>query len=559
MRASARCTAICYADCCSVSTRQQPLRLAKHVVATWSHAARELPACKAWWLFGAVVAQAHPNRVDPGLFSIPEFVRSARVNKRTEEVLVIRKAVCKALILSLALSVAGVAVMGCSDGGGDSTTEGGRKVGSVGLRLVVAPGVTVNTVNWTIQGPGGTFTGTFDVSGPGTTFTKKIDNIPAGTGYTVKLDAVASDGSIGHGEVSNVTVIARQATGVTITLRFRPPTATTGSVIVNGTTNVCPTIAANVALPLSIPVGGTSQITGTATDYDSAPSALTYAWTVSPAGIGTLSSTTIANPVFTASATGTATLTLVVSDGDTACDDTLAATVTVTAATGGTGGTGGTAGQGTGGTSSGTGGTTEGTGGVSGGTGGTTEGTGGTTEGTGGVSGGTGGTTEGTGGVSGGTGGTTEGTGGTSGGTGGTSGGDACLTCELADHDGSTGCPDAYALGDTLAGNAAAGPAQGTPKSQLFHAIIDCFHSTHCATNATSDCLCGIGANASTCFQAASVDALSGPCKNEIAAGAETTIPSDINSRFYNDTLAIGAATGLSENCDQFVCVDECL
>jgi hypothetical protein len=55
------------------------------------------------------------------------------------------------------------------------------------------------------------------------------------------------------------------------------------------------------------------------------------------------------------------------------------------------------------------------------------------------------------------------------------------------------------------------------------------------------------------------VDVLSGPCKNEIAAGAETTIPSDINSRFYNDTLAIGAATGLSENCDQFVCVDECL
>jgi hypothetical protein len=100
----------------------------------------------------------------------------------------------------------------------------------------------------------------------------------------------------------------------------------TGSVQINGQLNVCPVIDAAGASPGEVTLGGKIQLTGSAHDADSGPAALGYAWSATS---GFFDNAKAASPVFTCSAPGPATLTLVVSDGDpsAACADTASLTV----------------------------------------------------------------------------------------------------------------------------------------------------------------------------------------------------------------------------------------
>jgi hypothetical protein len=52
---------------------------------------------------------------------------------------------------------------------------------------------------------------------------------------------------------------------------------------------------------------------------------------------------------------------------------------------------------------------------------------------------------------------------------------------------------------------------------------------------------------------------MTGDCRDIMAAGAESNVPSTINVAYHNLTYALGAALRLIETCDQNFCTPECL
>ncbi|HEY0467970.1 MAG TPA: hypothetical protein VGC79_27410, partial [Polyangiaceae bacterium] len=157
-----------------------------------------------------------------------------------------------------------------------------------------------------------------------------IGGIPVGTGYTITINGTTTDTSTTCGGSGTFNVQARTTVPVTVALTCHEAPRT-GSVMVSGVLNVCPTLDALSANPSEVAVGGTVALTATAHDSDAAPSALSFGWTTSA---GTLSSASAQNPTFTCTTAGPATLTLSVSDGDPAasCADTQTVQVTCSVA-----------------------------------------------------------------------------------------------------------------------------------------------------------------------------------------------------------------------------------
>src|SRR5690349_11833271 len=88
-----------------------------------------------------------------------------------------------ALLLALG---AGAQLTGCASEADESPSA--DSVGSLGVRLEVAPGITLLEVSYSITGNGFTKTGSIDV-GDSPTITGTIGGIPAGSGYTIALSA----------------------------------------------------------------------------------------------------------------------------------------------------------------------------------------------------------------------------------------------------------------------------------------------------------------------------------------------------------------------------------
>jgi hypothetical protein len=121
----------------------------------------------------------------------------------------------------------------------------------------------------------------------------------------------------------------------------------------------------------------------------------------------------------------------------------------------------------------------------------------------------------------------------------------ACLTC----CQGKTACKLLLQNTpcETLAGNAAAGPAAGTAKSTLCLNLLNKELSTKCGAvgvNGATDCYCG----------AASVDCFSFPgdsnglAKPEEEAALESTNPPSIEGVFSSNTLGGGRANALYQS-----------
>lgn len=230
---------------------------------------------------------------------------------------------------TLAVACCGFAsTLGCSGSGDEASapTSGSQEsVGKLGLALQLASGAIINSASYTITGPAGfTKTGTIDLSSA-TKLTATIGGLPAGTGYTITLSATTTNGTTTCGGSAGFSVVAHQTASVNVPMACREA-ARTGSVMVAGQLNLCPTIDGIGTNPAEVQVGGSLAVSATAHDSDAAPAALTYAWTASS---GTVSSASAQNPTFTCTAVGPATLTLKVSDGDPAatCADTLTAVV----------------------------------------------------------------------------------------------------------------------------------------------------------------------------------------------------------------------------------------
>jgi hypothetical protein len=197
--------------------------------------------------------------------------------------------------------------------------------GSVEIALQ-AGGATINTVNYMITGPASfSQNGTIDVS-HSSTLSAVLGPFAAGGPYTITLTGTSTDGSESCAGSANFTVTAGQTIQVTVPVDCHQAPHT-GSVLVNGVLNVCPVIDGVSATPNEVFVGGSVSLSATAHDADNGPSPLTVAWT---ATAGTFTDASSPSTRFVCTTAGTATLTLTVSDGDSAAGCPATSTVTVT-------------------------------------------------------------------------------------------------------------------------------------------------------------------------------------------------------------------------------------
>ena len=239
------------------------------------------------------------------------------------------RTVSRASLLAVLSAGAYAAATGCSGSSpaesSPTSAENGDQTGTIGLALQTG-GITINSFSYVIKGPGGyAKTGTINVS-QSTTIAALIGGIPAASGFTITLTGTATDGTtqcLGSATF-NVTAGATSTVNVNVDCH---QAQTTGSVLVNGNINVCPSIQGVSASPSTVLAGSTVALSGSAVDPDNGPSPLTYKWTATS---GTFSSATAQNPTFTCTAAGQATITLTVSDGDpsAACAATQSVTVT---------------------------------------------------------------------------------------------------------------------------------------------------------------------------------------------------------------------------------------
>jgi arylsulfatase B len=229
------------------------------------------------------------------------------------------------------LSLGSVALLeGCSSA---SPSEADEQRGSVGVHLDVAPGVTLDSVTYSITGNGFSKTGSIDVRGA-PEISGTIGGIPAGTGYTITLTATATNGATFRGSAT-FSVTAGGTSSVTIHLRGSTP-GKNGNVQVNGTFNVAPVIDELTVTPLSVYVGSSITLESAASDPDAAPSPLTYYWSTTG---GIIDDPTAPEATLTSDTPGTFTVKLTVSDGESTA--TTSSTVSFVRPESGGGGAGG--------------------------------------------------------------------------------------------------------------------------------------------------------------------------------------------------------------------------
>ena len=220
-------------------------------------------------------------------------------------------------------------VTGC---GSEPTGASGGPVadenaGSLGLALTMPGGAVLNSVAYTVTGPGGyASTGTVNVSNSSTI--SSLLPLPAGGPYTVSLSGTSLDNSTTCNGSGQTSITAGQTKTLPIHMTCKEA-GRTGSALITGSLNLCPVVDGISASPSEVLVGGTVTLSGTAHDSDAAPAALSYQWSASS---GSLSSATAANPTFKCTEPGDATITLAVSDGDATpgCAASQTATVTCT-------------------------------------------------------------------------------------------------------------------------------------------------------------------------------------------------------------------------------------
>jgi hypothetical protein len=211
-------------------------------------------------------------------------------------------------------------------GGPEAPRPNEPNLGSVGVLLQLAPGLKLDAVNYAITGPGGFATSGALNLASSNTLKAQISGLPADVGYSITLSGSTSDKMTACSGSATFAVRAGASTSVTVHLICKQP-GNTGSVIVGATLNVCPVIDAVAATPSEVRVGAFLQLSASAHDADAAPASLSYAWETDS---GTLSASNVANPTFTCTSFGAATLKVTVSDGDPSPDCKSSATLAVT-------------------------------------------------------------------------------------------------------------------------------------------------------------------------------------------------------------------------------------
>jgi hypothetical protein len=212
----------------------------------------------------------------------------------------------------LVITLASTSMLSCSQPP-PSTSDG--DMGTIGFALQVAPGVTINTISWTISNAGTTFTqaGTVNVQNSNT-IRFQVGGLPSGAGYTIGLTAASVDGAFSCAGSAGFAVAGGMTNPVAVALTCTANGNGSGSVVVTGSTAVCATITALSVLPLETTVNSSIALSATATAGSLTP---TFAWT---ATAGTFDNPAIAGPLFTCPATpAIVTITLAVSPTAAGC------------------------------------------------------------------------------------------------------------------------------------------------------------------------------------------------------------------------------------------------
>ena len=108
---------------------------------------------------------------------------------------------------------------------------------------------------------------------------------------------------------------------------------------------------------------------------------------------------------------------------------------------------------------------------------------------------------------------------------------------------------DWYNLCYEATGTASAGPMMGAKNSDLCAAVVSCVHASGCdASDSNFPCYCGAGVSGTTCVSPGFVP--SGPCKDVISYGMESTDPLVIAGHQFDSSYPAGVAMGLVLLCD---------
>ena len=223
---------------------------------------------------------------------------------------------------SLWVLLSALVVSATCTAGPPMSAPGGESLGTVSIALMSGAGIAFSSVQYALVEPSGATerSGQVDVSQ-----SRAIATVIAGVrpeqNLTVRLDAQSTDGRTKcSGTSSPFPVTADHTTSVTVRLSC-PAQAQSGTVAVNGTVNLCPSLDSALANPSEANVGASISLVASASDPDNGPSSLTYAWSATgSAGVVTASS--LASTSFVCAKSGPATVTLTVSDGDAKCDAT---------------------------------------------------------------------------------------------------------------------------------------------------------------------------------------------------------------------------------------------
>jgi hypothetical protein len=224
------------------------------------------------------------------------------------------------LFVGMSFAMANVAACSGSNPAPDART------GVVGAELQLAPGVTLDTISWSITNAATGFTRSGSVNvALSNSIAFQIPGVPAGVGYAITLSGVSIDGSLTCVGTASFDVTAGVTVSVAVRLFCTGARADAGNVGVTASTDVCANIDSFGFSTAETTVGQPIAFSATASAGSVQP---TFAWTASA---GTFDNPASATPVFTCPASpGPVTVTVTVSPGDAACPTTTTQSTTVT-------------------------------------------------------------------------------------------------------------------------------------------------------------------------------------------------------------------------------------
>jgi hypothetical protein len=249
------------------------------------------------------------------LFSLYANTSSVNCAVETNKEFVMTHA--RTILAGVAIGIACLAA-GCS-------SEADEPMGTMNMDLQIGPGVTINTLNWTISN---STTGFSRMGSVTVRFSNvvafQVGALPAATGYSISLSGNSADGSFTCSGSAGFSISPFIITPVSLQLNCSTAPAGQGTVVVVGTTQVCANLDSLGASPLETAVNTPISLSATGS---AGTIPVSFNWT---ATAGMFDNAKSATPTFTCPSTpGPVTITVMVSPSASSCNTVTTQSVTV--------------------------------------------------------------------------------------------------------------------------------------------------------------------------------------------------------------------------------------